>query len=40
MHTTKGSLLFEVGTHGNTYEEACLAAKYLSEGIVKTLKNS
>ena len=39
MHKTKGSLLFEVGTHGNTFEEANLAAKYLAEGIVKTLKN-
>ena len=37
MHKTKGSLLFEVGTHGNTIEEASLAAKYLAEGIAKTI---
>ncbi len=37
MHKTKGSLLFEVGTHGNTIEEANLAARYLAEGIAKTI---
>ncbi len=38
MHKTKGSLLFEVGTHGNTLEEAKLCAEYLSQGIIKTIK--
>lgn len=39
MHKTKGSLLFEIGTHGNTHSEAMLAARYLAEGIAETLKN-
>jgi len=37
MHKTKGSLLFEIGTHGNTMEEAVRSAKYLAEGIAKTI---
>lgn len=37
MHKTKGSLLFEVGTHGNTIEEASLAAMYLAKGILETI---
>ena len=37
MHKTKGSLLFEVGTHGNTIEEAQKAARYLAEGIAKVI---
>ncbi|MBR3934651.1 MAG: stage II sporulation protein P [Clostridia bacterium] len=37
MHKTKGSLLFEVGTHGNTMEEAQNAARYLAEGIAKVI---
>ncbi len=38
MHKTKGSLLFEIGTHGNTLAEAEKCAKYLAEGIIKTIK--
>ncbi len=38
MHKTQGSLLFEVGTHGNTLREAKNSAKLLAEGIVKTIK--
>ena len=38
MHKTKGSLLFEIGTHGNTQLEALRSAEYLAEGIIKTLK--
>ncbi len=38
MHKTKGSLIFEVGTHGNTLDEALGACKYLAEGIGETLK--
>ena len=37
MHKTKGSLLFEVGTHGNTLEEALNGAKLLAEGIAETI---
>ena len=33
MHLTKGSILFEIGTSGNTMEEALLAADYLGEGL-------
>lgn len=39
MHKTKGSLLFEVGTHANTLEEAKNSARHLAEGIVKTIKD-
>ena len=38
MHKTKGSLIFEVGTHGNTLDEALGACKYLAEGIAQVLK--
>ena len=38
MHKTNGSLLFEIGTHGNTLEEAIGACKYLAEGIHSVLK--
>ena len=38
LHKTKGSLIFEVGTHGNTLDEALGACKYLAEGIAKVLK--
>ena len=37
MHKTKGSLLFEVGTHGNTLEEAIYAAESLANGIMLTI---
>lgn len=33
MHLTSGSLLFEVGTNGNTMDEALAAAAFLGEGI-------
>ncbi len=33
MHLTTGSLLFEVGTNGNTLEEALYSARILGEGI-------
>ncbi len=33
MHLTTGSLLFEVGTNGNTLDEALRAAKILGDGI-------
>lgn len=39
MHKTKGSLLFEIGTHGNTQLEALRSVEILTEGIIKTLKN-
>ena len=38
MHLTEGSLLFEIGTHGNTLDEAIGACKYLAEGINEVLK--
>lgn len=37
MHETKGSLIFEIGTHGNTLEEAEKAIKYLADGIVEVI---
>lgn len=37
MHKTKGSLLFEVGTHGNTIEEATEGAELLARCIAATL---
>lgn len=37
MHMTKGSLLFEVGTHASTLTEAERAAKILAEGIAHTI---
>lgn len=39
MHKTKGSLLFEVGTHGNTLDEAIYAAENLATGIAVTIKS-
>ncbi len=38
MHKTYGSLIFEVGTHGNTLDEALASIKYLADGIEKVLK--
>ncbi len=40
MHKTTGSLLFEIGTHGNTPEEAERAAEILAEGIAETIEQS
>lgn len=43
MHLTTGSLLFEVGTNGNTLDEALSAARYLGDGlgeIINNLKNN
>ncbi len=37
MHQTKGSLIFEIGTHGNTLEEAERCIRYLAEGITDVL---
>lgn len=37
MHLTKGSLIFEIGTHGNTMEEAEKSIKYLAEGIAEVI---
>lgn len=37
MHETKGSLIFEIGTHGNTFEEAQNAILLLAEGIAATI---
>ena len=39
QHTTKGTLLFEIGTAGNSLEEALLCVRYLSDAIGKTLLN-
>ena len=38
MHKTYGSLIFEVGTHGNTLDEALASIKYLADGIEEVLK--
>ena len=38
MHLTNGSLLFEIGTHGNTLEESIASCKYIAEGINEILK--
>jgi len=37
MHATTGSLIFEVGTNGNTLEEALVSAKYLAKAIARAL---
>ncbi len=39
MHLTKGSLLFEIGTNGNTMEEALRGAKVLGEGLGDFINN-
>jgi len=39
MHTTRGSLIFEIGTHGNTLDEALASADILSEALEKVLTN-
>lgn len=39
MHQTKGSLIFEIGTHGNTMPEAEMSIKYLAEGIASVIGN-
>jgi stage II sporulation protein P len=38
MHKTYGSLIFEVGTHGNTLDEALASIKYFADGIEEVLK--
>lgn len=38
MHTTKGSIIIEVGTSGNTLTEAIASAKYLAKTISDVLK--
>lgn len=37
QHFTKGSLIIEVGTNGNTLDEALVSAKYLATAIHQTL---
>ena len=39
QHTSKGALLFEIGTSGNTMDEALLCIRYLAETIGTTLKS-
>jgi len=39
LHLTKGSLLFEIGTNGNSLNQALNSVKYLADGIDKTLQN-
>ncbi len=39
MHTTPGSLIFEIGTHANTLNEATRGADILSEAIISVLTN-
>ncbi len=39
MHQTRGSLIFEIGTHGNTMEEAERCIRLLAEGIGEVLAN-
>jgi len=38
QHFTKGSLIVEVGTNGNTLDEALVSAKYLAEAIKETIE--
>lgn len=38
MHATLGSLIIEVGTHGNTLEEAVKSGAYTAEAISKVLR--
>ena len=40
MHLTSGSLLFEVGTNGNTLEEALNSAAILGKGIGEFIRNN
>ena len=39
QHATTGSLLVEVGTAGNSLEEAVNAARLFAAGFAKTLQN-
>ncbi len=39
MHLSRGSLLFEMGTNGNTMDEALIAAKFLGEGLGDIINN-
>jgi len=39
MHLSSGSLLFEIGTNGNTLDEALLSAEILGEGIGDFINN-
>lgn len=40
QHTTKASVILEMGASGNTLEEVLLSCPYLADGIVKTLTES
>ena len=39
LHLTRGSILFEIGTNGNSLTQALNSVKYLADGIDKTLQN-
>lgn len=39
MHKTRGSLLFEIGTNGNTLDEAINGAHYMAKALSKTIRN-
>lgn len=39
MHKTKGSLIFEIGTNGNTIQEAINGAHFMAEVVGKTILN-
>lgn len=38
LHATPGSMIIEVGTHGNTLEEAIASMPYLAEAVAETLQ--
>lgn len=38
LHATPGSMIVEVGTHGNTLEEAVASMPYLAEAVAETLQ--
>ena len=38
LHATPGSLIMEIGTHGNTLEEALAAMPYLAQVVADTIK--
>ena len=40
QHMTGGSLILEVGTAGNTLDEACLSAKLAGEALAKVIKST
>lgn len=40
QHTTPGSLIIEIGSNGNTLDEALLSCKYLAQGISEVIKEN